>query len=80
MHLRREYNSTHAFQQVCRSIERSLTPILAERFDVDPAVLSAPLTTTMVGATGLIIYFSIAKLILRVSRLESPPEVKSRED
>jgi Mg/Co/Ni transporter MgtE len=29
-------------------------------------VLSAPLITTLVDATGLIIYFSIAKLVLRV--------------
>lgn len=44
----------------------SLIPILAHRFGVDPAVLSAPLITTLVDATGLVIYFSIAKLILRV--------------
>jgi magnesium transporter len=42
----------------------SLVPIVAERFGVDPAVLSAPLITTLVDATGLVIYFSIAKLIL----------------
>jgi magnesium transporter len=44
----------------------SLIPILAQRFGVDPAVLSAPLITTLVDATGLVIYFSIAKLILGV--------------
>lgn len=44
----------------------SLIPILAHRFGVDPAVLSAPLITTLVDATGLVIYFSIAKLILQV--------------
>lgn len=44
----------------------SLIPILAQRFGVDPAVLSAPLITTLVDATGLIIYFTIAKLILGV--------------
>ena len=42
----------------------SLIPIAAERFGVDPAVLSAPLITTLVDATGLIIYFRIAKAIL----------------
>ena len=42
----------------------SLIPILAERFGVDPAVLSAPLITTLVDATGLVIYFSIAKVVL----------------
>lgn len=44
----------------------SLIPIAAERFGVDPAVLSAPLITTLVDATGLIIYFTIAKIILGV--------------
>jgi magnesium transporter len=42
----------------------SLIPILAERFGVDPTVLSAPLITTLVDATGLVIYFSIAKVVL----------------
>ena len=44
----------------------SLIPIMAERFGVDPAVLSAPLITTLVDATGLVIYFSIAKAILKL--------------
>jgi len=44
----------------------SLIPIAAERFGVDPAVLSAPLITTLVDATGLIIYFSIAKIVLHL--------------
>ena len=43
----------------------SLVPIVADRFGVDPAVLSAPLITTLVDATGLVIYFSIAKIILQ---------------
>jgi magnesium transporter len=43
----------------------ALVPIVADKFGVDPAVLSAPLITTLVDATGLIIYFSIAKLILQ---------------
>ena len=44
----------------------SLIPIAAERAGVDPAVLSAPLITTLVDATGLVIYFTIAKIILGV--------------
>jgi magnesium transporter len=39
---------------------------VAERFGVDPAVLSAPLITTLVDATGLIIYFSIARVVLHL--------------
>src|SRR2546425_8188073 len=43
----------------------SLIPIAAERFGVDPAVLSAPMIATLVDATGLIIYFQIAKGFLK---------------
>jgi magnesium transporter len=44
----------------------SVIPIAASRFGIDPAVLSAPLITTLVDATGLVIYFSIAKAILKL--------------
>jgi magnesium transporter len=42
----------------------AIIPIVAHHFRVDPTVLSAPLITTLVDATGLLIYLSIAKLIL----------------
>lgn len=42
----------------------SIIPIIAHRVGVDPAVLSAPLITTLVDATGLLIYLTIAKIIL----------------
>ncbi len=44
----------------------SLIPIMAHRLRIDPAVLSAPLIATLVDATGLVIYFSIAKVILHL--------------
>jgi magnesium transporter len=44
----------------------SLIPIAAQRFGVDPAVLSAPMIATLVDATGLIIYFRIAKFFLNL--------------
>jgi magnesium transporter len=44
----------------------SLIPIAAQRFGVDPAVLSAPMIATLVDATGLIIYFRIAKFFLGI--------------
>jgi magnesium transporter len=44
----------------------SQIPILAERFGLDATVLSAPLITTLVDATGLIIYFTIAKLVFHL--------------
>lgn len=42
----------------------AIIPIAAHRVGVDPAVLSAPLITTLVDATGLLIYLTIAKMIL----------------
>lgn len=42
----------------------SMLPLLAQRFGADPAVVSAPLVTTLVDATGLIIYFLVAKAVL----------------
>lgn len=42
----------------------AIIPIAAHHFGVDPAVLSAPMISTLVDATGLLIYLTIAKLIL----------------
>jgi magnesium transporter len=39
-------------------------PLVSSRFGIDPAVVSAPLVTTLVDATGLLIYFGIAQLIM----------------
>ena len=36
----------------------ALVPIVARRFGIDPAVISAPFITTLVDATGLVIYFT----------------------
>ncbi|MEX1248371.1 MAG: magnesium transporter [Anaerolineales bacterium] len=42
----------------------ALIPLLAQRFKIDPAAVSAPLITTLVDATGLTIYLFIAKATL----------------
>lgn len=42
----------------------SLIPLLAHRLKIDPAVVSAPLITTLVDATGLAIYLMIARVML----------------
>ncbi|CAM4307576.1 magnesium transporter [Nocardiopsis rhodophaea] len=44
----------------------STMPLLAGRSGVDPAVVSAPLVTTLVDATGLLIYFTMARVILGI--------------
>lgn len=42
----------------------TLVPLVAERLKIDPAVVSAPMITTIVDATGLFIYFTLAAVIL----------------
>ncbi len=49
---------------VWANVVASLIPIVADRLGIDPAVISAPFITTLVDATGLFIYFSIAKTVL----------------
>jgi magnesium transporter len=46
------------------SVVGSLLPIAAKKLGLDPAVLSAPFITTFVDATGLIIYFELARRIV----------------
>jgi magnesium transporter len=43
----------------------SLLPIILTKIKLDPAVVSNPLITTLLDATGLLIYFSIAKWWLK---------------
>ena len=38
----------------------ALVPLLAKRFGIDPAVVSAPLISTLVDATGLVIFYTVA--------------------
>ncbi|MEU6402545.1 magnesium transporter [Streptomyces sp. NPDC046985] len=41
-------------------------PLLARRLRIDPAVVSAPMVTTLVDATGLVIYFLTARAVLGI--------------
>ena len=47
------------------SLIGSMMPILMKRLKLDPATSSAPFVATMVDVTGIVIYFSIAVLILK---------------
>ena len=42
----------------------SMVPLVATRLGIDPAIVSAPLISTLVDVTGLVIYYIIAILIL----------------
>ncbi|MFM7591473.1 MAG: magnesium transporter [Isosphaeraceae bacterium] len=49
---------------VWANIVGSMVPLIATRLGIDPAVVSAPLISTLVDVTGLIIYYFIAIMIL----------------
>uniref|UniRef100_UPI0035B423BB magnesium transporter n=1 Tax=Promineifilum sp. TaxID=2664178 RepID=UPI0035B423BB len=42
----------------------SVLPIIANRLRIDPTVVSGPAMSTLVDATGLFIYFTVAGIIL----------------
>jgi magnesium transporter len=44
----------------------AMLPLVLSKLRVDPAVVSAPFISSLVDATGLIIYFTVAGLILHV--------------
>lgn len=46
------------------TLSGSMLPFILKRFGADPATSSAPFVATLVDVTGLIIYFSVAYLIL----------------
>jgi magnesium transporter len=48
------------------SLAGSMLPLALKRLGLDPATSSAPFVATLVDVTGLIIYFSIAVIIMRI--------------
>ncbi|MBZ5855625.1 magnesium transporter [Flavihumibacter profundi] len=47
------------------TLSGSMIPIVLKKFKLDPATSSAPLVATLVDVTGLVIYFTIAAVILK---------------
>ncbi|RZK46333.1 MAG: magnesium transporter, partial [Hymenobacter sp.] len=47
------------------SIAGSMLPLILRRLGLDPATSSAPFVATLVDVTGLIIYFTVALVMLR---------------
>lgn len=46
------------------SLVASVLPLVIKKVGIDPAVVSGPLITTVIDGTGLIIYFSIARMVI----------------
>jgi len=47
------------------TLSGSLLPFVLRRLGFDPAASSAPFVATLVDVTGLVIYFSVALVVLR---------------
>ncbi|HWB24972.1 MAG TPA: magnesium transporter [Chitinophagaceae bacterium] len=47
------------------TLSGSMIPMVLKRFKLDPATSSAPFVATLVDVTGLIIYFTIAAILLK---------------
>ena len=47
------------------TLSGSVLPFLLKRLGFDPAASSAPFVATLVDVTGLVIYFSVALVVLR---------------
>ena len=47
------------------TIAGSMLPFVLREFGLDPASASAPFVATLVDVTGLVIYFTVASMILR---------------
>jgi magnesium transporter len=46
------------------SLAGSMLPFILRKVGLDPAAASAPLVATLVDVTGLVIYFSVASMVL----------------
>ncbi len=51
---------------VWANIIGSILPPLADHLHIDPTVISGPVMSTLVDATGLMIYFTVARIILHL--------------
>jgi magnesium transporter len=55
---------TATFIVVWSAAVSAVLPLILHRLKIDPAVVSAPLITTLVDGTGLFLYFTIARIML----------------
>ncbi len=51
---------------IIAKVTGSMLPIIAERFKLDPAIMASPVITTIVDASALLAFLSIARLLLKI--------------
>ena len=49
---------------MCATTIATVVPTLANRFNIDPTIISGPMISTIVDTAGLAIYFSLARLLI----------------
>ena len=54
------------FIAIFANITGALLPLLFTKLKIDPALTSSPFLATVMDATGLLIYFNIAKFVLHL--------------
>ena len=59
-------SSTLLFTVVLANVVGGILPLIARKCKIDPAVMAAPLITTVVDASSLLVFFTIAKILLRI--------------
>ena len=59
-------SATLLFTVVLANVVGGILPVLAKKCRIDPAVMAAPLITTIVDALSLVVYFSLATLLFRI--------------
>jgi magnesium transporter len=53
-----------SLQVVSSTVIGAALPLAAAKLKIDPALVASPMLTTVVDITGLLLYFSIAKVLL----------------
>ncbi len=53
-------------QVLWSTIFGAIVPLIATRLKIDPAIVSSPLLTTFVDMGGIVIYFTVARIILGI--------------
>ena len=54
------------FTVICAKVTGGLLPIAAKRLGLDPALMAAPLITTVVDTVAMFIYFTIATMLFQL--------------
>ena len=57
---------TMAFSVLIAKLVGSTLPLLVKQIGLDPAVMAAPLLTTIVDAISLLVYFAVASALLHL--------------